>query len=208
MSTLSNACLDLLQPINAEEQASGGDFASNVTHLWGPQKDTYIREELKKLIPSKSPASFDIPDTESLSECLFDASASVKIALSRVSMHMERSWRDTLFHQIDLLHDVDEWEEGDKPINKDSFSAFIKGIILINPKRLPGLGLSSNGNIIAAWTNGSNRLTAEFLPNIHVKWVLSRCINGETERASGIIPIARLPECLAPYKPEIWFQQS
>jgi len=202
----SSTLIDSHPPIRSEMEAISEGFAAEMNPLFLDQKETYIKEELDRLTPPISPASFNVSSFETLDERLFDATVSVKIALSQVSMHMDRSWRDTLFHQIDSLHDVDEWEEDDKPIDKRSFASFIRWIILINPQRLPGMGLSYIGNVIAAWTHGSDRLTAEFLPDDRVKWVLSRCIDEETERASGITSVSRLHKCLAPYNPETWFQ--
>ncbi len=142
-----------------------------------------------------------------LEEVLFDATSSVKIAMSQVAMHVDRQFRNKLFSQIDTLHDLDEWDEDDNPINKDSFLTFIKGILNINPSKLPGLGLSHDGNLIAAWIQGKNRLILEFLPdNNRVEWVVSRYFDEELDRATGKTPVLRLLDCLAPYDPEIWFQ--
>ena len=153
-----------------------------------------------------SPASFpSITSEVAIEERLFEATASVKILTAQVAMYMEKNWRDKLFGQIDSLHDVDEWDTDDKPVKKSSFSTFLKAILKIKPQRHPGLGLTYEGNMIAAWTVGHDRLTTEFLPRDRVQWVLSRNIDGETERAAGETTVSRLYECLTPYDPNYWF---
>jgi hypothetical protein len=136
---------------------------------------------------------------------LFDALASAKILTSQVAMHLDQNWRSKLFHQIDSLHDPAEWELGDEPLREASFSTFLKAILNIKPGRRPGLGLSSEGNLIAAWTYDSDRLTIEFLPSDRVRWVLSRRAEGDTERFAGETRVGRLFEGLKSFNPEHWF---
>jgi hypothetical protein len=136
---------------------------------------------------------------------LFDALASAKILTSQVAMHLGENWRNKLFHQIDCLHDPAEWERGDEPLREASFSTFLKAILNIKPQRRPGLGLSSEGNLIAAWTNDSDRLTIEFLPSDRVRWVLSRKAEGDTERFAGETRVGRLFPGLKSFNPDHWF---
>lgn len=153
-----------------------------------------------------SPASFSLaPKEMAIEERLFDATSSVKILTAQVAMHIDKKYRDKLFSQIDSLHDLDEWDADDKPVKKSSFKTFLKAILQIKPERHPGLGLTYEGYLIAAWTTGSDQLTTEFLPNDRVQWVLTRNIGGETERASGQTAVTRLYECLKPYHPDHWF---
>jgi len=174
-----------------------------------------LREEIdpiktfieKNLDSSVSPASFPSSGGEQLEEILFDATSSVKIAMSQVAMHVDRKFRDKLFSQIDALHDLDEWNADDNPIDKYSFVSFIKGILQINPQRYPSLGLSNDGNLMVAWIQDKNRLIVEFLPNDRVEWVISRYVDEEIDRASGETSIPRLLDRLAPYHPEIWFNK-
>lgn len=143
-----------------------------------------------------------------LEERLFDARANVKILTSAVAMYLEREWREKLFYQIDLLHDPEEWEAEDEPINQSSFKTFLRTYLQIIPKRRPGLGLSYMGNLIAAWTTGRDRLTIEFLPDDNVRWVVTKYFNDEPERGAGQSKISRLLQNLAPYNPECWFSQK
>jgi len=144
----------------------------------------------------------------SLHERLFDALAEVKIMTSKVAMHLDKQWRQKLFAQLDSLHDPDEWEEGEEPLQQESFATFLKAMLAINPERRPGLGLSSLGHLIAAWTTGSDRLTIEFLPGDRTRWVLARAVSGETDRFAGDTPVSRLVEGLAPYRPDYWLRYA
>ena len=162
-------------------------------------------EDLKTKPPltaHKSAFSGDKP----VEERLFDARANVKIMTSEVSMHINPGLREKLFHQIDMLHDPDEWEDDDIPVNNASFKAFLSGFLQINPERGPGLGLSHTGNLIASWLSDRDRLIIEFMPN-QVKWVITRFINDEPEQFTGRTKINRLFESLAPYNPEHWFSK-
>lgn len=163
-------------------------------------------KNITKLTNPPSPASFTFtPSVKSIEEKLFDATASVKMISSKVAMHLDRNRRNKLFSQIDSLHDIEEWDEEDMPIKDSSFETFLKAILLISPKQHPGLGLSHKGNLIATWGNSQDRLITEYLPKGLVRFVLSRNIDGETERSTGETSISRLYECLAPYQPDHWF---
>ena len=123
-------------------------------------------------------------------------------------MHLNGEWRAKLFHQLDSLLDPAEWELGDQPLQESSFATFLKAMLNINPERRPGLGLSSVGHLIAAWTTGADRLTIEFLPSDRVRWVLSRRYDDDIERFAGETGVARLAEGLHIYNPEHWFKHA
>lgn len=154
--------------------------------------------------PAPSSIAYVIQDN-SIEERLFDAAAAAKILTSQVAMHLESEWRQKLFRQLDSLHDPEEWESGDLPLQQSSFATFLKAICQIKPKRRPGLGLSGGGHLIAAWITKRDRLTIEFLPSDGVRWVLSQHHADEVERFAGQTKVARLLESLAPYQPEFWF---
>jgi hypothetical protein len=156
--------------------------------------------------PASLPASQVVEGKDiSLSERLFDALAAVKIMTAQVAMHLDQTFREGLFRQLDSLHDTEEWEDSDEPLSQSSFQTFLKAVLSIKPERRPGLGLSNTGNLIAAWTTAPDRLTIEFLPNDQVRWVLSRYYNDEPVRIAGQMGVSRLVEELAPYKPARWF---
>lgn len=167
-----------------------------------------LSREIANLKNPPSPASLTFhPSHKSLDEALFDATAAVKVLSSKVAMHLDKDRRNRIFKQIDSLHDINEWDEEDKPIKDSSFETFLKAILLISPQRHPGLGLSNAGNLIASWGDNQDRLVAEFLPKDLVRFVLSRNIEGETERVSGQTTVERLYDCLIPYQPNHWFGQ-
>lgn len=185
-----------------------------VDHAWEQaalsDRTLLTARRINELRNRTSPASLSLFPLESrserpLNERLFDALANVKILTANVAMHLDHEWRDKLFRQIDSLHDPEEWDQDDEPIKQSSFSTFLKGILQINPKRRPGLGLSYTGNLIAAWTTGRDRLTIEFLPKDHVRWVLTRYYDDEPERIAGQTLVSRLVEGLKPYNPQHWF---
>ena len=144
-----------------------------------------------------------------LAERLFDALARAKVLTASVAMHLDRAQRDKLFRQLDSLHDLAEWEEGDEPLQQSSFGTFLKAMLAVNPQRQPGLGLSHAGHLIGAWTIDRDRLTIEFLPNEWVRWVLARYKeDNEPRHFAGQTPVSELTEGLAPYQPEHWFSHE
>ena len=170
------------------------------------ERSKFVAEQVANLQSPLSPSSFSCaPTDKTIDNQLFDATASIKILTAQVAMHMDKKMRDKLFSQIDSLHDFNEWNVDDKPVEKSSFATFLKAILQIKPQRHPGLGLSYDGHLIAAWTSGQDRLTTEFLSNDRVRWVLSCNFDGETERAAGETVVSRLYECLIPYFPDHWF---
>lgn len=154
---------------------------------------------------SPSRYTSDLEKGGTLEERLFNAVARAMIALASVGMHLDKNWREMLFRQLNSLHDAAEWYEGDEPLREASFRTFLKAILQIRPKRRPGLGLSSAGNLIAAWTRGRDQLTIEFLPHDKVRWVLSRHYDDEPERFAASISVARLIHALQPYDLGHWF---
>lgn len=159
-----------------------------------------------KTKPSLATLKQTLSGNESVEELLFDARANVKIMASAVSMHIKPELRKKLFRQIDMLHDPDDWEPEDIPINKSSFKMFLSGFLQISPERGPGLGLTNAGNLMASWVSDKDRLIIEFLPN-KILWVITRFIDDEPEHFTGSTKINRLVKTLAPYNPEKWFSK-
>jgi hypothetical protein len=143
-----------------------------------------------------------------LPERLFDARSAAKVLTASVAMHLDPTWRERLFQQLDSLHDPEEWEEGDEPLQQSSYATFLKAMLTIDPEIRPGLGLSHGGHLIAAWTTGRDRLTIEFLPGDRVRWVLARFKHDEPSRFAGQTPVTELAEGLAPHRPEHWFSNE
>lgn len=145
-----------------------------------------------------------------LDERLFDARANVKILLSQVSMHFSDALRNKLFHQIDLLHDPDDWEDGDDPIQLQSFNTFLRWFYLNGPPLLPNFGLSVAGNFIASWLTNHNKnsLILEFLSNDRIKWFVTKFYDEEADHSSGSTKLSRITAVLAPYHTDDWFSKE
>ena len=157
-----------------------------------------------------TPGALKSTVTYSIEESLFNATVAVKMLTAQVAMYLDREWRTRLFRQLDSLHDRSEWEPSDSPVQQKSFATFLKAICDIKPTRRPGLGLTSAGNLIAAWTtNKDDRLTIEFLPNDRVRWVMSMSLDeDDVERLAGQTTVARLHDQLQPYQPGRWFNNA
>lgn len=174
-----------------------------------PSEMAGFAARINQLQMEPSPATLPVTaNAQTTAERLFDATASAKILASRVAMYLTEDQRRKIFRQLDSIHDVNEWDEDDKPIRKTSFATFLKALLVLSPQRHPGMALSQEGNLIAAWIIGVDRLTMEFLPGDRVRWVVSMTISGEKERATGDVTISRLGECLMPYRPEHWFTRG
>jgi hypothetical protein len=167
-----------------------------------------IAKVLKSVLSSRSPSERETSKAHKhvpLDERLFNARAICKKKTAAVAMHLDPKWQSSLFSQLDSLMDFDNWEKEDTPVTEASFATFLRMILLIRPAQRPGLGSTSTGNIIAAWTMDKNRLTIECLPHDSVRWVIFHYIDGKTESAAGYVELSRLRAALAPYSPERWF---
>jgi hypothetical protein len=155
----------------------------------------------------------DQPGTKSLvisekkgnQEKAFDRLVALKISTSNVSMHLDEAWRAGLFAQLDNMLDPQEWDFSDEMPSTSSFMTFLRMIIHNRVVRRPGLGATTDGKIIAAWTAGHNRLTVECLPDDKVRWVAVKYVDGERVSGASSSPVALLRTFLAPFQPELWF---
>jgi hypothetical protein len=184
--------------------------ALNVSESFGTYSETLLKAEAAAALDLISPNSpqriaYTTRSDESLKEKLFEARAACKIRTASVAMHLDPDWRRKLFAQIDNLLSLEEWDEQDRPIVGASFATFLRMVLLIKAKRRPGLGAAANGNVIAAWTVGRDRLTIECLANDEVRWVLVHYPNDERESGAGQTTLPRLLDVLNPYNPERWF---
>ena len=191
--------------------ANGLDLPHSTTLTFAAASPQTVRleEQIKNLKIPPSPGALKSTATSSIEESLFDATAAVKMLTAQVAMHLDREWRTRLFRQLDSLHDPSEWEPSDSPVQQSSFATFLKAICDIKPTRRPGLGLTSAGHLIAAWTTKKDdRLTIEFLPNDRVRWVMSMLHDDDIERLAGQTTVARLRDQLRPYEPGRWFDNA
>jgi hypothetical protein len=164
-----------------------------------------VTEQLQGLLRPTPTFAGERTPSQSLEERLYDALASFKIRTSLVAMHLDREWRSRLFAQLDGLLPTEDWQADDLPPSLDSFSTFLRLLVLIRPLRRPGLGATSDGKLIAAWTVADDHLTIECLPKDIARWHLAVTIQGERERAAAETPLVRLRDVLNPYGPERWF---
>ena len=141
----------------------------------------------------------------SINEQLYDALAKAKVMTSQISMHLSTSWRRTLFGKLDELLDASDWHEDAAVLDVASYETFLRFLTYINPTRQPVLGISDEGHFLAAWIDGPNRLTLEFLPKDLIRWVLVRHLDDEQESAAAQVPLLRLSKTLEAYQPERWF---
>lgn len=145
------------------------------------------------------------PSEPSLEEALFDQRVALKLVGADFSAHLDQVWRAGLFRQLDNLLDAEEWDLSDKMPSPESFRTFLRMIVHNKPARRPGLAATSDGKIIATWTEGRDRLTIECLPDDTLRWVLTKYVDGERLSSANTAPVRRLREILAPFHPESWF---
>jgi hypothetical protein len=172
-----------------------------------PLSKTLAGQLEKLLVPTPTFVGEHVPSQQTAVR-LFDTLASFKIRTALVGMHLDQDWRSRLFGQLDSLLAVDEWQDEDLPPSLDSFSTFLRLILLIRPARRPGLGAASNGTLIATWSSGNDQLTIECLPNDMARWQVAVTIEDIRERAAVETPLARLKQALQFYGPERWFSHG
>lgn len=131
--------------------------------------------------------------------------AALKIATANLAMHLESKWRDGLFRQLDQLIDPTEWDFSDDLPSVASYKTFLRMMIFLGKVKRPALGATSDGNIIAGWMSGKDRLTIECAPADEVRWSVVKWIDGRREPAAGRTLVARLPSRLEPYDSSDWF---
>lgn len=158
--------------------------------------------------PSPTFRAITIKTGAGLKEQLYDARSAFKLQTAQIAMHLDMCLRSRLFKQLDSLLDYENWESADVPPTLASYLTFLRMLLDLNPAVRPSLGATSDGRLVAAWTEGRDRLTIECLPNDEVRWVLSHEVDGDCERGAGITKASRLKQVLAPYSPERWFSDG
>ncbi|MER9053034.1 hypothetical protein [Mesorhizobium sp. M0910] len=135
---------------------------------------------------------------------LFDALSSFKIYTNQVSMHLADGWRHRIFALLDDLYEPDSWDTDDKVTEMPAFKTFMKVILELQPTRLPGIGISSAGSLVAAWYLGEDRLTIICDADDKVQFILSASVDGDLESANVKTKASRISESLGPFRPERW----
>lgn len=146
--------------------------------------------------------------TLQLATKLYESATAAILRTSSVAMHLSPAFRTSLFKQIDLLHDVNTWDEDDSIMIPNSFDTFLRTIIHIKPDRNPSLALTQSGHLLAGWFNGHNTLSVEFFPYDKVRWVLARELDDSIDISSSESTVVKMPLLLSPYKPDIWFKNA
>lgn len=165
-----------------------------------------IKSAMDNLRIPNAPSTFGSNvNSKKINEVMFDAKANIKILTSQVAMYIENKWRNNIFNQIDVLHDIDNWDEDLLPASRQSTITFLKTIVEVRPKIYPGLGISPKGNLVAAWTSTGRNLTVEFMPNDKIQWIVSQQQKGDIERVVGKTSIERFFQCLEPFNVGEWF---
>jgi hypothetical protein len=201
--------MSALQIVRSRPDPVSIGVPSFITASRGVDKTSQIIESRLEGIVLPSPTFLgDRPTAKNLEEQLYDSLANFKIKTATVAMHLDRAWRSRLFRQLDSLLAIQDWEADDPPPSVGSFATFLRMLMLLRPTRPPGLGASGDGNLIAAWTVGDDRLTIECKPSDIVRWHLSVTIDGERERSAAITPLRRLADVLRPYGPGRWFEDA
>lgn len=144
--------------------------------------------------------SIFITPASSIEEHLFEALSGAKVLTSQVAMHLTREWRDILFRKLDRLHDVDEWEEDDAPLQSASLLTFLRTWFALAPKNNPSLGLSNQGLLIAVWDKDGLRLSLTFFPQDKISWAGSIPQEDYIKRIAGITKLDDIRNELAPYE--------
>lgn len=147
-------------------------------------------------------------EARAIEEQLYVALADAKIWTSQVAMHLERQARDRLFRQLDVLHEADEWAQGDKPVSLASYQSLVRALLYHKINSRPGLSLMPTGNLLALWVDGEDKLTVEFLPSNRTRWFVQHQSKNGPERSTGTAPLERLRDVLQPYGAERWFSGS
>lgn len=142
---------------------------------------------------------------KSTAERLFMALVDAKSWTSNVSMYLDRETRDRIFRQLDILHDAEEWFDEDRPVALPSFKSMIRAIVYHDINCRPALSIMPNGNMLALWQDGTDKLTVEFLADNRTRWLVQSHFPSGPERASGTAPLERLRKVLAPYGAARWF---
>ena len=143
-----------------------------------------------------------------LASRLFSATADAKIWTSQVAMHLDVATRDRIFRQVDALHELDEWDDLDRTLNLEAYKSFIRAIVYHKVNSRPSLALMPDGNILALWRDGEEKLSIEFRPGNEARWAVQHRAYEGLERASGLCPLERLRILLRPYEADRWFNGS
>lgn len=131
------------------------------------------------------------------------------IVLSQLSMHFERDLRLSLARRLKLLLNEENWDDEEQLPSQNAFLTLLRCMLVMGAKASPSIGSNGRGSLSATWIAGGNRITLECGDRDKVSFVLSRKLgDAPTEQAAGHTTVERLAEILAPYQPEVWFNNA
>jgi hypothetical protein len=183
---------------------------------WGATKYSQVAEKrINSLRRLTGGTVFEIgslhdtkPKSGPIADQLRDKLVSLKRIVSVVSMYLDADWRIQLLDALDRFLNVEDWEDDIALPSEQSFSTFLRTMIYFHPTKRPGLGLSTKGHFLASWSRGRDRIVIECLANDEIRWVLSQTYDGRRESGAGKNQIHRLPDVLAGYLPDRFFQHG
>ena len=147
----------------------------------------------------------------SIAAQLFEVRSSLKILTATVAMHLSEAWRKSLFRQMDDILDQDAWDSGlDALPTADGFRTLLRLIIYLKIERRPGLGIANNGDSVATWDRGTNRLTIQCSPLDRITYIASveNAPNTPRDLVAGKTSIELLRKRLDPFDPGQWFYEK
>lgn len=175
----------------------------------GSSLSPYLMHDIAVPVSDKpSTVERHISRSESTSERLFNATAKAKQWTSQVAMRLNHQARLRFFRQLDRLHNEDEWFEGDRPVDLESYKTFVRAYASRIVGGKPALALAQDGRIIAIWQDNGGKLTIEFFSQDKVRYLVSQIVDGERERFAGDTSIGRLSQVLSPFESARWFNGS
>ena len=123
-------------------------------------------------------------------DAIREATSRAKSLISQMSMYLENTVREKVLEEIDIIHQDENWEEGDDPIDLDSVLSFLAWARLAKPTNSPGVGMSSEGHLITYWlaNEDKDQLILEFQENNSVTWFVNKkgAQDGGENSGSGI----------------------
>lgn len=134
-----------------------------------------------------------------IAQQLFDGRSQFKRRFALVSMHLPRSWRETFFKQIDVLLDLDNWDEDDAVLSEDSIDTAIRALVYLDLKINPGVGVTADGNLALTWVKGTDRLTIICLPNDKVQVIVNISIDEEPNISSNRVATEHITKLINPH---------
>lgn len=159
---------------------------------------TLPRQFIEPVRLGEDPVPVSLENRNSDSDRLFEAVANAKIWASRLAMRFSPIARSRIFKQLDMLHDPDDWMDGDIPVQLESFKSFIRCMLIEAIDGVPSLALTPSGNITALWRFENLNLNVEFFPYDKIRFLATRKVEGDIERYAGSTVTKRLSSILGP----------